>query len=61
MTEADIAFERERHSILVDATIPFVYQHRQQDNRVLQYEQVFQQKKKDFLKIVKTRSIRPVQ
>jgi hypothetical protein len=28
---------------------------------VLQYEQVFQQKKKDFLKIVKTRSIRPVQ
>jgi len=60
MTEADILIEREYHDVIAFAVIPYVYQHRQQDDRVAYYQQQLELKKRPMLTQLKKRLIRPM-
>jgi len=61
MTGDDILIENEFHDVIAWAIIPYIYQHRQQDDRVLYYQQQFEQKKQYMLRKLKKRAIRPMQ
>jgi len=60
MTEADILIEREYHDIMWKSIIPYVYEHRQQDERVWYYQQKYEVDKQKMLRQLKKRVIRPM-
>ncbi len=60
MWESDILLEDEFHDVLSRATIPYIYQYRQQDDRVLYYQQQYEGKVKEMMRLLKRRNIRPM-
>jgi hypothetical protein len=61
MTEDDILIEREFHDVIWRSMIPYIYQHRQQNERMGYYQQQFSIKKQDMLRLLKKRAIKPMQ
>jgi hypothetical protein len=60
MTDAAILLEREYHDVIAWLLIPYIYQHRQQDERVGYYQQQADVKKSKMLTQLKKRIIRPM-
>lgn len=61
MSEDDILMEREYHDVLSWLIIPYVYAHRNQDDRVWYYQQQALIKKSDMMTNIMKRSIKPMQ
>lgn len=59
MTEDDVFIEREYHDVISRLIIPYIYQHRQQDDRVWYYQQQAFMKRKQMMDNITRRATTP--